>query len=164
MPTEDSTPQSADPPAATRAAPPGLILRAREPGDWQALAALMQLPRVPWGTLRLPFVSAEETRKWVEKPPEGLTCIVAILDDRLVGVADVTRYRGRRDHVGGIGMSVHDDFHGRGIGAARRAGRYGRQVAQPAPAGACRLCRQRARDTPLQAVRLRDRGHAARRR
>jgi len=118
MPPEDSTPQPADPPAATRPRPPGLILRAREPSDWQALAALMQLPRVRWGTLRLPFVSAEETRKWIEKPPDGITCIVAILEDRLVGAADVTRYRGRRDHVGGIGMSVHDDFHGRGIGSA----------------------------------------------
>ena len=118
MPTEDANPPSAEPPAAGRTGLPGLIVRAREPSDWQALAALMQLPRVRWGTLRLPFVSAEETRKWIEKPSEGNVCLVAILDGRLVGAADIIRYKGRRDHVGGIGMSVHDDFQGRGIGSA----------------------------------------------
>jgi putative acetyltransferase len=108
-----------DPPsAATGAPPPGLIIRAREPSDWQALAALMQLPRVRWGTLRLPFVSADEVRKWMEKPPEGSIFIVAVLGDRLVGAASMIRYKGRRDHVGDIGMFVHDDFQGRGIGSA----------------------------------------------
>jgi putative acetyltransferase len=118
MPTEDATPPSGDPPAAVRTGPAGLILRAREPRDWEALAALMQLPRVRWGTLRLPFVSAEETRKFIERPPDGSVFIVAVMDDRLVGAASLIRYKGRRDHVGDIGMSVHDDFQGRGIGAA----------------------------------------------
>jgi putative acetyltransferase len=95
-----------------------LIVRAREPSDWQEIAALMQLPRVRWGTLRLPFVSAEETRKWMEKPPEGHVGIVAMLDGQLVGAADVTQYKGRRSHAGGIGLCVRDDFHRRGIGSA----------------------------------------------
>jgi putative acetyltransferase len=118
MPTVDATPPSGDRPAATRTGPAGLTLRAREPRDWEALAALMQLPRVRWGTLRLPFVSAEETRKFIEKPPDGSVFIVAVMDERLVGAASLVRYKGRRDHVGDIGMSVHDDFQGRGIGAA----------------------------------------------
>src|SRR5439155_24610069 len=28
------------------------------------------------------------------------------------------QYKGRRSHVGGIGLCVHDDFHRRGIGSA----------------------------------------------
>jgi L-phenylalanine/L-methionine N-acetyltransferase len=103
-----------DPPAAHP--PAGLIIRASEPSDCQELAALMQLPRVRWGTLRLPFVSAEETRKWLERPSEGRVSIVAILDGRLIGTAGLTPQKGRRSHVGEIGMCVHDDFHGRGIG------------------------------------------------
>jgi putative acetyltransferase len=115
--TNDTTPE--DPlPAAARARPAGLTLRAREPTDWQEVAALMQLPRVRWGTLRLPFVSAEETRKWMEKAPEGHVGVVAVLDGRLVGSADILRGKGRRDHVGVIGLCVHDDFNGRGVGAA----------------------------------------------
>ena len=118
MPAEDATPLSADPPATVRAGLPGLILRAREPSDWQGLAALMQLPRVRWGTLRLPFASADETRKFIDRPPDGSVFIVAVMDDRLVGAAAMIRYKGRRDHVGDIGISVHDDFQGRGIGSA----------------------------------------------
>jgi putative acetyltransferase len=118
MPTHGLNPPSADPPVPARAGPASLILRAREPGDWHEIAALLQLPRVRWGTLRLPFASAEETRKWIERPSDGSVFIVAILDDRLVGVASMIRYKGRRDHVGDIGVSVHDDFQGRGIGSA----------------------------------------------
>jgi putative acetyltransferase len=68
--------------------------------------------------MRLPFASADETRRWIEKTPEGNVAIVAVLEGRLVGAADIARGKGRRDHVGGIALVVHDDFHGRGIGAA----------------------------------------------
>jgi putative acetyltransferase len=115
MRTDETTPE--DPlPAAARARPAGLTVRAREPGDWQEIAALLALPRVRWGTLRLPFTSAEETRKWMEKSGDGHVGIVAVLDGRLVGSADMTPGKGRRSHVGSIGLCVHDDFHGRGVG------------------------------------------------
>jgi L-phenylalanine/L-methionine N-acetyltransferase len=96
---------------------PGLIIRAREPGDAPEIAALLQLPRVRWGTLQLPYVSAEERRKQIESAPDGQVMIVAVLDGRLVGSADIVRGKGRRSHIGGIGMCVHDDFQQRGIGA-----------------------------------------------
>jgi putative acetyltransferase len=96
----------------------GMTIRACEPSDSQEIAALIQLPRVRWGTLRLPFVSREETRQWLEKPPEGHVNLVAVLDGQIVGTAGLTSYKGRRSHVGGIGLCVHDDFHRRGIGAA----------------------------------------------
>jgi len=105
-------------PAAARECPAGLTIRAREPGDWQEVAALIALPRVRWGTLRLPFTSAEETRKHLEKPADGSIAIVAMLDGRLVGTPDIWRGKGRRDHIGTIGLCVRDDFHGRGIGSA----------------------------------------------
>src|SRR5262249_47231560 len=109
---------SEDPlPAAARARPAGPTIRAHEPSDAQEIAALLQLPRVRWGTLRMPFTSAEETRKWLEKPADGNVGIVALLDGRLVGTAGLTPQKGRRSHVGAIGMCVHDDFQGRGIGS-----------------------------------------------
>ena len=94
----------------------GLTIRAREPSDCAEVAAMLQLPRVRWGTLQLPYVSAAERRKQIENAPEGQVMIVAILDGRLVGSADIVRGKGRRSHIGGIGMCVHDDFQGRGIG------------------------------------------------
>ena len=117
MLTQDRETRSENPPPAVACARPArLTIRASEPGDWQGLAAFIQLPRVRWGTLRLPYVSAEETRKWLEEPPEGRVQIVAVLDEKIVGTANLTRHQGRRSHVGSIGLCVHDDFHGRGIG------------------------------------------------
>jgi putative acetyltransferase len=118
----ESDARSDDPPLAAahpHAARP--VIRAREPGDWQEIAALRQLPRVRWGTLALPFVSEDATRKFLENPPEGRTAIVAVLDGKLVGTADLTRDKGRRSHVGHIGICVHDAFHGRGIGSGLMA-------------------------------------------
>jgi putative acetyltransferase len=96
----------------------GVTIRAREPSDWQEVGALLALPKVRWGTLRLPYDRLDNWRKRMENPPEGMTAIVAVLDGRIVGSADVTQYKGRRSHVGGIGVCVHDDFHGRRIGSA----------------------------------------------
>jgi putative acetyltransferase len=106
------------PPADHRAHLAGLTIRAREPDDWQQIHALTQLPRVRWGTLRLPYASPEQTRKWMETLRDDQVAIVALLDGRLVGSADINRYKGRRSHAGGLGIIVHDDHHGRGIGTA----------------------------------------------
>jgi len=57
----------------------------------------------------------------MENPPDGMTGIVAVLDGRLVGNAGVRQLKGRRSHVGDVGMMVHDDFNGRGIGSAMMA-------------------------------------------
>jgi putative acetyltransferase len=94
------------------------VIRAREPSDCREVTALRQLPGVRWGTLALPFTSEDATRKFLETPVEGRTGIVAVLDPRIVGTADLIRDKGRRDHVGHIGICVHDDFHGRGIGSS----------------------------------------------
>lgn len=100
---------------------PGLVIRAREPSDWPGLAALMDLPKVRWGTLRLPFASKEGWRKVTENPPEDRTAIVAVLDGTIIGDAGIQLCKGRRRHVGDLFMCVHDDFHGRGVGTAMMA-------------------------------------------
>lgn len=99
----------------------GLAIRALEPSDWQEIAALTELPNVRWGTLRLPFTSKEQWRKMMENPSEQRTAIVAVFEGRIIGSAGIQQHKGRRRHAGEVGMSVHDDFHGRGIGAALMA-------------------------------------------
>jgi len=99
----------------------GLAIRADEPSDWEEIAALTELPKVRWGTLRLPYTRKDQWRKWMENPSEDRTGIVAVLEGRIVGSAGIHRYKGRRRHVGEVGMSVHDDFQRRGIGSALTA-------------------------------------------
>jgi putative acetyltransferase len=47
--------------------------------------------------------------------------LVATIDEQIIGDIGMTRYHGRRNHVACIGMGVHDDFTGRGIGSAMLA-------------------------------------------
>ena len=121
MPNDPPSSAPAQHASADKFAVAGLSIRAREPDDWPQFAELLELPKVRWGTLRLPFASKDQYRKWLESPPEGMTGIVAVLDGRIVGCADVTQQKGRRSHVGVIGICVHDDFHGRRIGSAMMA-------------------------------------------
>jgi putative acetyltransferase len=99
----------------------GLIIRAQEPSDWPGLGALMELPKVRWGTLRIPFTSKEYWRKRLESQSEDWKGIVAVLEGAIVGSAGIQQHNGRRRHVGYVAMCVHDDFHGRGIGTALMA-------------------------------------------
>lgn len=100
------------------AGPPGLVIRAARVDDAVALTALMNLPRYRDGTLRLPHQRPEQTRRWLESEGAEALNLVAALDGALVGLAGLDRYRGRRAHAAGIGVGVHDDHHGRGIGSA----------------------------------------------
>ncbi len=49
--------------------------------------------------------------------PEALN-LVAILDGVVVGTAGLDRHGGRRAHAAGLGMGVHDEHRGKGIGTA----------------------------------------------
>ncbi len=95
----------------------GLEVRAACPSDAEGIALIANLPGFRAGTLRLPFQSVEETRQWLEKPASGSISLVAVLDGKIVGNAGLRRHDGRQIHTGHIGMGVHDDFTGRGIGS-----------------------------------------------
>lgn len=95
-----------------------LIIRAVSVGDADELAQLVNLPGFRYGTLRTPFHSIDWMRRRLENAPPGLVNIVAEMDGKIVGEAGLHRLEGRRQHVATIGMGVHDDFQGRGIGTA----------------------------------------------
>ena len=93
-----------------------VTIRAARPEDAEAIAVMASLPGVRHGTLRLPFTTAEDTRRFLERPNKH--AIVAERGDVLVGQASLIRDVGRRAHVGSIGIYVHDDHVGQGIGRA----------------------------------------------
>jgi putative acetyltransferase len=96
-----------------------ITIRRTEPGDYMAVYAIFTSPRVVWGTLQLPFPSAEQWRKRIADPPDSMHSLVACVGDEVVGQIGVdTSHRPRRKHVGQLGMAVRDDWQGKGIGSA----------------------------------------------
>ena len=95
-----------------------IVIRAARLEDAEALAVIRALPGVRRGTMALPFPSAEAGRKWHETFPKDDLHLVAERAGGVVGSAALNRYPGRRAHCGGLGIMVHDDHHGQGVGTA----------------------------------------------
>lgn len=98
--------------------PDGLTIRARSPADATSITDLHNLPGYRWGTMRLPYHAVEEIRRAIEQQASEVTGLVALLEGMVVGEAALMPAKGRRAHVGAIGMGVHDNFTRRGIGRA----------------------------------------------
>ncbi|WP_230530597.1 GNAT family N-acetyltransferase [Microvirga roseola] len=107
MDTESEPPQPAD----------DIIIRATRPDDCEGIAALGDLPGYRRGTLRLPYQTPEATRKWIENNPPGNPSLTVECKGRIIGNGGFERLQGRRAHVAYLGMGLHDDFRGRGIGS-----------------------------------------------
>lgn len=103
----------------------GLQIRRAEPDDCSAIREIFSSRKVFAGTLQLPYPSREQWRQRLSEPGDGTYYLVAVVGDRVVGMISVHTFphRPRRAHVGAIGMSVHDEWQGKGIGTAlMRAG------------------------------------------
>jgi putative acetyltransferase len=112
--------EAANPPPVSSSAswPQGLVIRPVTASDAQQVADFHNLPGYRAGTLRLPYQSAEEVRRFIEQPRGDSTNLVAIMDDLIVGDIGLIRANGRRAHSAAIGMGVHDAYQRRGIGRA----------------------------------------------
>lgn len=97
-----------------------IIIRAAEPGDYDAIHDTMMQPRAQSETLQLPYTSLEVFRKRAIDIPLTDHILVAEVDGKVVGnVALIGNARHvRRRHVGSLGITVHDAWHGKGIGSA----------------------------------------------
>lgn len=93
-------------------------VRAREPGDSEALTEILNCSSVYAGTLQLPYRSVASHRERMVEDPNAHH-LVAEIDGRVVGSLGLhTQTPPRRRHVGEIGMTVHDGFQGQGVGTA----------------------------------------------
>jgi putative acetyltransferase len=100
--------------------PVNIVIRRTEPGDYEALQRIFAGPEAISGTLQLPFPSAEQWRKRLAEPSEGVFSLVACVEDEVVGSLNLSTSpnRPRRRHVGRIAMAVRDDWQHKGIGTA----------------------------------------------
>jgi len=95
-------------------------IRRAEPDDYKSMHQIFTNPKVIWGTLQLPFPSAELWRKRFAEPPEGTFNLLVCVKDEIVGQLGLHTFPNhpRRRHAGQIGMAVRDDWHGKGAGSA----------------------------------------------
>ncbi|MGE5485649.1 MAG: N-acetyltransferase family protein [Ignavibacteriales bacterium] len=66
--------------------------------------------------LALPSERVTDSRKFLENLGPTDHVFVAESEGRVVGMAALQVAAGRRRHTGGVGLMVHRDYHGQGIG------------------------------------------------
>jgi L-phenylalanine/L-methionine N-acetyltransferase len=96
-----------------------ILIRAMESRDIEAIAEILGQPSVVWGTMQVPMTSVEARRKRFEAQAPSVRSLVAEIGGRVVGNLGLMPQEPiRRSHVGYIGMAVHEDHQGRGVGQA----------------------------------------------
>lgn len=98
----------------------GLHIRRAEPDDYRAVYEIFSGPKAFAGTLQLPYPSLEECRRRLAETPDGAYNLVAVVGERVVGMLGVQTFpnRPRRRHAGQVGLAIHDDSQGKGVGTA----------------------------------------------
>lgn len=94
-------------------------IRAPHPDDAADMHAMFSHPLVSRTTLQLPSQTVEESRKRLQKHVPGLFRFMAEADGRAVG--NITLHQSMQpgeQHAAGLGMMVHPDYWGVGIGSA----------------------------------------------
>ncbi len=91
-------------------------IRPQEPADWQEVSAILAMPKVAWFTLQTPYAAHESRRKRLEPAMENATRLVAVREGKIIAAGGLFCQTNRRAHAASVGMSVHDDFQGQGVG------------------------------------------------
>jgi putative acetyltransferase len=94
-----------------------IVIRRAEPGDAEGIALTFRARGASAGTLQNPYPS---TAFWRERltAESGLNYVfVALAEGDVIGNAGLHGNKNpRRQHAWGLGMSVRDDWQGRGVG------------------------------------------------
>lgn len=93
-----------------------VVIRPTRPDDVEGVYALRLLPSVVDGTLAIPSAPITDTRQRLENYGPDVHSFVAVLDGQIVGQAGLHVGRGKLRHTASLGMMVHDQFQGQGIG------------------------------------------------
>ncbi len=99
---------------------PKIAIRRAEPRDAEAMQAIFATPGAQAGTLQVPLPSVEQWRRRLAEFPAGDHLLVAEADGEVVGNCGLhaSGASPRRRHAGHVGISVRDDWQGRGVGTA----------------------------------------------
>ncbi len=99
---------------------PVLTIRRAEVRDADAMQATFAAPKAQAGTLQMPYPSAEIWRKRIADATASDYILVCEAEGEVVGNCGLhaTSASPRRRHAGTVGMSVRDDWQGKGVGSA----------------------------------------------
>ena len=90
-------------------------IRAARVDDYRDIYEVLSCPTVVRNTLQLSYVSLDR-RQYLENLEPGHQVLVAEIEGRVIGELGLHQQRNRRKHVATLGMGVHDDFQGKGVG------------------------------------------------
>lgn len=95
-----------------------LTIRPPHPDDLEALYAIYSHPSVARTTLQMPTQEIGLTQERLDEPKPDLFRFVADIDGRAIGALTLNQEKNpRRRHAAGLGMAVHPDFWGIGVGS-----------------------------------------------
>lgn len=94
-----------------------IVIRSAEPDDFIGIKEIYEQRGAYYGTLQMPYPSAQTWQERLARTNPGAYNLVACINDRAVGnIGLYPENYARRRHVAVLGMGVHDEFVGRGIG------------------------------------------------
>jgi len=91
-------------------------IRPARPEDAEAVHQLRLLPSIIDNTMAIPSERLADARRRLESVSPDDHLFVAVVDGQVVGMAGLQVGARKLRHTGSIGMMVHDQFQGRGIG------------------------------------------------
>ncbi|MGK7927962.1 MAG: GNAT family N-acetyltransferase [Spirulina sp.] len=94
-----------------------VILRGLELSDWQDIAEIYLAPKCSFFASQLPYQSRQDFQQQIEKMVRGGYGLVAVVEGKVIGIVNLTTFKGSRSHVGKISIAVRDDYQGQGIGS-----------------------------------------------
>lgn len=83
-----------------------LKFRAPDLSDAEEIYALTSMPKFIHGTSRMPYRSIRETHDWLASLGPDNTVILALLDEKIVGSADIVAQQGA-EATAGLSASVY---------------------------------------------------------
>ncbi|HIP70062.1 MAG TPA: GNAT family N-acetyltransferase [Anaerolineae bacterium] len=116
---QDTYPTSSPPPSAPpRRSPAQVLLRPpRYPDDREDIYQLYLHPAVARTTLRSPSQEPDFVDERFKKAGPGIYRYVAVVDEKVVGIGTLHQSQNLRTrHSAGLGMMVHPNYWGMGIG------------------------------------------------
>lgn len=99
-----------------------LIIRPVHPGDISDLYEMITDPSIVSTLIFVPTMEYPDEEKWLKEKKPGSHRLVAELNGKVVGSATIRQnLRARLTHSGSVGLLVHTDYWGQGIGSTLMA-------------------------------------------